>query len=480
MGCTCGNSKETERVFLTRLISYVDKSVNNKKEVCKNSFIFKNTCSFNTQYIMKDKIGEGSYGRIFKVKHIPSGETRCCKVIKCIPEKESKFDSRRTSIAKRFVQIDMQDESIPMEIKILSIIDHPNIIKIYEYFISNGSVYIVLEYVSGVNLRKHLTKEKFLPPQTVFKILSQVFYALTYLSSMKLVHRDIKPENIMITHSLTGDPHIKIIDFGSACFLPINQYLTKRTGSLCYTAPEVLKEKYTLNCDVWSTGIMTLVLLYGSFPTLLQNGQAEKNLLKITSGKELIEKLPTTFYLDDIIKNCLILNFTERPLASAIYKQYFSNKMSSILEITDDLLLYSKILSKLIIKSVFHLVVNQSTITRNKEDTVHKLNDGFRSADLDGSGIAHIGSMKLRYTDYIELMMFDEIRKHLKKNSKKTSCYYHFFDLQTKQYYTIEELLSTCKIDYSGCLYSLDVYDINAKFSKDDHLAYVFDQLSLY
>lgn len=483
MGCTNNHSskKATDRVFLSQFNNYYNNLVCNRRELFKTAFIGRSNYTFGSQYLMEKSIGKGTYGKVFLVKHLKTGEIRCCKIIKLVSQPEGKVEGLHSHLlyGSRFNAIEMQDKSVPLELKILAILDHPNIPKMHEYFLLNGSIYIIMEHVPGMSLRKFLLKEKKLPSEMVLLILNQVFYTLAYLNSNNIVHRDIKPENLMISKSFNGKFHIKLIDFGSASFLPPNQFLTYKAGSLCYAAPEVLKERYTSNCDVWSTGILAIVLLNGAYPLLLQNDKAEKNLMTLTCGKELIDYNINNPELDAIITSILNLNYTVRPNAIEIYKKHFMKECVQI-ELTDNMLIQQKILNKFIIKCVFHLVVTHTTFLHSYEYSILKLIENFKAADSNAKCQINVGSSILGYSDYIELMMFEEIRKHLKKTIKKMSCQFYFLDYFNKRDYTLEELLCLCKLDSSTCNYILDIEDVHIKISRQDHIDYVAQQLSFY
>ena len=98
-------------------------------------------------------------------------------------------------------------------------------------------------------------------------IIRQLLSAVTYCHSRGVVHRDLKPENILIDSiTKTGKINIKIIDFGSALFIPPDAKITELLGTPYYIAPEVLKGNYNEKCDVWSIGIILFILLSGTPP----------------------------------------------------------------------------------------------------------------------------------------------------------------------------------------------------------------------
>lgn len=479
MGCSCSPNLDYDSEKTTKLHMFVAHSINNGKKLHKNVFVYRNLFSFGNQYSINDEIGQGAFGKTFTVKHIQSGEIRCCKIIKNkSAEIDERLSSRRTSITRRFHQIDFQDESILEEIKILSILDHPNIIKIYEYFVSGGQYYIILEYVDGVDLKKYLASapDNKIKPEEVFSILNQVLYALSYMHSKRIVHRDIKAENIMITKS---NNQIKIVDFGCSCYLQQGGLITRRAGSLCYLAPEVIGNNYSFNCDVWSLGILTLLLVKGRFPVALRGNedQIEQNILKLSSCQELIED-DNISLLNGIINDMLIISFRKRESSLTIYQKYFVKDTNVEIKLSPKSKLYARRRCTLIMKLAFQLAINQSTLLLTLHTKTHHLNNLFQSNDTNGEGLVMISPFKkVNYSEFIEIMLCEEISTFLKESVKKRNCMYVFTDIYNKQGYTLDDILSICKLKKKNCPYKLDFKDINAKYTKEDHTGYMLSQL---
>lgn len=156
-----------------------------------------------------------------------------------------------------------QYHSVVQEILALKKIDHPNVVKIHEIFKDSKKLYIVMEYVEGKELFDFVVQKMKLLESEASKITMQLLKAIKYLNEIKLCHRDLKPENIII------DPvtlNIKIIDFGLSAFYSDFNQLTTKVGTPYYVAPEVLDKAYGKECDMWSIGVITYVLLTGCPP----------------------------------------------------------------------------------------------------------------------------------------------------------------------------------------------------------------------
>jgi calcium-dependent protein kinase len=146
------------------------------------------------------------------------------------------------------------------EIVTLKKVDHPNIVKIYEIFKDIKYLYIVMEFVDGKELFEYVVEHTKINELDSAKIAKQLIATVKYLNSLNICHRDIKPENILINPTSL---HVKLIDFGlSTYFSDFSQLITK-VGTPYYVSPEVLKGSYNKQCDMWSIGVITYILLTG-------------------------------------------------------------------------------------------------------------------------------------------------------------------------------------------------------------------------
>ena len=123
------------------------------------------------------KLGEGSFGEVFLVQHKQLKLLRALKVIQ-------KFDKPHANAAD--------------QLELLKKLDHPNILKIFEYFESKSKWYIITEYFEGKELFDEIIDQNRLSEQISSQILGQVLKALNYIHSNKIAHRDIKAENVMV------------------------------------------------------------------------------------------------------------------------------------------------------------------------------------------------------------------------------------------------------------------------------------------
>ena len=133
-----------------------------------------------------------------------------------------------------------ENENIMNEIRVLSEADHPNVVKIVEYYESLNSLYIVTEYLDGGELFDKIEEKTQFSEIEARKIISQIMSAVAYLHSLNFIHRDLKPENIIFERLDKDNLNLKIIDFGTSRKIVKDEILTVRMGTPYYIAPEVL------------------------------------------------------------------------------------------------------------------------------------------------------------------------------------------------------------------------------------------------
>ena len=213
-------------------------------------------------------LGSGSFGSVYEAKNTIFQNTVAMKVIKKDPSN------------------DLDEQEIRNEIDILKKLSHPNIVKIYEFYISNSHYYIITEFCKDGELFSYI-KNKYSENQLAV-LFYQVFSGLWYLHDNKILHRDIKLENIMISNiekdNKTGEDlfWIKIIDFGTAKIFEKNKKERDVVGSSYYIAPEVLKQNYNEKCDTWSVGVILYMMLVGRAP--FDGKDDEEIICKINSA----------------------------------------------------------------------------------------------------------------------------------------------------------------------------------------------------
>lgn len=221
----------------------------------KECFIVKNPLPLAEVYDVESKqLGKGTYGDVSAAIHLETGQRRAVKAI--LRTKIKNWD--------RFLT----------EVKILQQLDHPNVIKLYEYFEDDTYVYLVTELCSGGELFDRIIKHEFFGEDDAARIFRQIVQALNYCHGNHVVHRDLKPENFLFV-SDADNSDLKIIDFGLSKIMSGGRLerMKTRAGTPYYISPEVLAGNYDVSCDMWSAGCMLYILLCGYPPFYGDNNQ---------------------------------------------------------------------------------------------------------------------------------------------------------------------------------------------------------------
>ncbi|KAL9029633.1 MAG: hypothetical protein Q9196_002147 [Gyalolechia fulgens] len=212
-------------------------------------------------------IGKGSSGRVRKARHALTGQDAAIKIV----SKTMAEHLRTSSLAhmekllsagskgKRMIPF-----GIEREVVIMKLIEHPNIISLYDVWENRGELYLVLEYVEGGELFEHISSYGQLPEHEAIRIFRQIIAGLSYCHRFNICHRDLKPENIL----LDRNHNIKIVDFGMAVLQPANRTLKTSCGSPHYAPPEVIRAVGYRGdrADIWSCGVILYAMLAGCLP----------------------------------------------------------------------------------------------------------------------------------------------------------------------------------------------------------------------
>ena len=166
-------------------------------------------------------------------------------------------------IIKKKTHSEKDEKEIRNEINILKTMDHPNIVKIFEFYSNKDSYNIIMEYCKGGKLVSEIRNYAPFDEKYTAYVMYQIFSAINYCHNMNIIHRDLKPESILIVNKNKSNnyPNIKISDFGMSTVVEKNTVQNKIVGTIYYVAPEVINKKYNGKCDIWSCGVIMYVLL---------------------------------------------------------------------------------------------------------------------------------------------------------------------------------------------------------------------------
>ena len=138
------------------------------------------------------------------------------------------------------------------EINILKTIDHPNILKIFEFYSTKTEFSFITEICSDGELYKEIKERGPFTERYSAYVMYQIFSGINYCHKINIIHRDLKPENILISkRDKNNYPLIKICDFGTSKLIEKGTIEKKLVGSSYYIAPEVFTKNYNEKCDIW-------------------------------------------------------------------------------------------------------------------------------------------------------------------------------------------------------------------------------------
>ena len=241
----------SNRTHLSKLSSTKEKIDSNETNTLPNKLI--------EDYLIKKTIGKGTFSTVKLGEHI---KTKQKVAIKILDKEKIKTKEDLTRIQR--------------EIKILSIMDHPNIIKTYQISETPKNYFIIMEYCEGGELFDYIVEKERLDESESSIFFYQLINSLDYIHSKGVAHRDLKPENLL----LTNNKKIKIIDFGlSNYFEGGTSPLQTPCGSPSYASPEIIKgELYDgFKIDIWASGIILFAMLCGYLPFDDENEEEEEN-----------------------------------------------------------------------------------------------------------------------------------------------------------------------------------------------------------
>ena len=254
-----------------------------KINLTNETIVTETASDISKNYKKLNLIGEGnSSSQVYRVRNEITDAIRAMKIIK---KSEKATDD---------------EKEIINEINILRIIDHPNILKLFEFYSNKEEYAMILELCSGGELYKEIVQKGPFDEGYTSYVMYQIFSAINYCHKMHIIHRDLNPENILIVDKNDLKyPRIKICDFGTSKMFEKGLMQKNIVGSLYYIAPEVLKKKYNEKCDIWSCGVIMYILLSQRLPFNSEKENEEELLNKILLGKFDLESPP----FDKISKN---------------------------------------------------------------------------------------------------------------------------------------------------------------------------------
>jgi len=223
---------------------------------------------FHNSYQPLALLGEGAFASVHLVQAKGSKEQYA---VKGFPKESLKNSAGRTAVIN--------------EIFMMRSHDHPNLIKLHEVHETEGSVYIIMEYIQSKTLRSVIRKPDFRNSELqTIQIINSILHGIAYLAAHGVMHRDLKPDNILIGKAVK----VKIIDFGLVTKISMTDCVYERCGTPGYIAPEVFRydrkvpsTSYNDKVDVFSAGSILFQMLFGF---RLFNAEGGANILELNKS----------------------------------------------------------------------------------------------------------------------------------------------------------------------------------------------------
>ena len=288
------------------------------------------------KYRIISELGSGSFGTVYLAQNIYTKEKVAMKQI------------------KKSCEDLLSDGEIRDEIEILKTLDHPDIVKINEFYNTADSYIVITEYCGGGELFDQVKNK--LSETQIAVIFRQLLSGLAYLHSKNIVHRDLKLENILIQEieksKTTGEDlfNIKIIDFGTARIFDKKKKPQSIVGSSYYIAPEVLRQKYNRECDLWSVGVILYMFIVGHAPfDGCDDEEITENIAKGVYKKTDKRWIKASKEVKDLIQKLLVYYPKKRLTAiEALSHPWFKK--------TDSQILYDNVPEKDVIECINNLL----------------------------------------------------------------------------------------------------------------------------
>lgn len=422
------------------------------------TFVIEREGKLRDTYKIGNKIGQGAFSSVRRLKHRETLEKRVVK-----------------TIHKKFISSEEEHRTVLTEVSLLKTLDHPNIVRLHEFYQDEKNYYIITEFCSGGELFERIISNRSLSENMAASYLQQIFSVLIYLHDRNIVHRDLKPENLMMSTN-DASARIKVIDFGSAQVYNKGSFMSDVVGTAYYIAPEVLKKMYTEKCDIWSCGVIMYIMLCG-FPPFGGNNDREI-LQKVAAGRVSFpspEWDSISFEAKDLIQKMLTLNINHRITAREAMAHTWLQNASRV---TLNVEYASPLLKNLqnfrghqkLKKATLNFISSQLTTFDEREE----LTNLFKSLDSDNNGTLSRNELKRGFLKVFGNKMEDidgevnRIMKEVDLNKSGEIDYTEFISavinrqqLLSKQ--RLEMAFNSFDLDCSG---TIDAHELKAVLGK--------------
>lgn len=362
------------------------------KGISKEDFIAKVDGDIFKKYDVIKELGSGGYARCLLVKNKTTGNLYACK----------EMQKNKLNDMAGFTR----------EINIMTKLDHPNIIKLYEVYQTEMYIYLVMELCQGGELFDRIIAnteaEKAFTEKQAAEIFRQMMSAINYCHKNKIVHRDLKPENLLCLTKDENSP-IKVIDFGMSKIFHSKENMSERVGTAYYISPEVIKGVYDEKCDIWSAGVILYVLLCGYPPF---NGDDDDDIMRNVLKKQFIFPSPEWDNVSEGAKNIIKRMLTDpdkRPTAEETLKDPWIEKCAPGEK--GAVKINSKAMKRYASACKLKKAVLIYMASRLTDNEIENLKKNFQSIDKNGDGMLSLTELKeaVNDTDGLPLSNVEEV-----------------------------------------------------------------------
>ncbi|XP_052674047.1 kalirin-like isoform X2 [Crassostrea angulata] len=252
------------------------------------------------------------------------GRGRFAVVKKCLQKCSNQYVS-----VKYLNRRQTRKEEVEMEFNILHLLQHENLVQLYDLYETASNLLIVMEFLEVGRLFEFICQRQIFDEIEAADYIRQLLTALQYLHNCRIVHLDVKPENLMV-QNVMGSACLKLIDFGDARIVYNDNYIHEYAGSAEFRAPEVIRgQAVSTLTDVWSVGVILYVLLSGVSP-FLDESQEETcaNIVKndFCFPEEYFSEISNEAI--DLIKVMLVDHIQSRPSAQVCLESLWIHRAS--------------------------------------------------------------------------------------------------------------------------------------------------------
>jgi serine/threonine protein kinase len=371
------------RAFYCRLLAKIRDHYGYVK-VRRDFFLSKSAGKPSDWYKVKKTIGQGSFGIVQLV--------------------EDKRASNRVMVMKTIskTKANLSIDILEQEIRNLRSLDHPNIIKILDYYDDAHNIYIVMENADGGELLKvvedNFKNGRYVNEKWAMEVFRQVLEGITYCHSRGVMHKDLKAENIMLLDSMNhgGVPHVVLIDFGLAeMFTDFSKRSRVVSGSPMSMAPEVwgsaINKNVTIGykCDIYSLGCVIFHVLSGDFPIMAKTNEPSDWLRKIKLGPNWSLLQHCSSEGIDLVKKMMTIDERLRPTARECLLHPWFRTSFRISQMDKKPLLSSDQVKSLIrynTRTSFEKAVLMKIATSSKVSELSRVNKIFYALDFESRG----------------------------------------------------------------------------------------------